>query len=65
MLGRNNCHERIALSLALLQAADWVDRATENGRNDLKGTLPAGVKLTDADLKDIRECQGCGQRHVF
>jgi hypothetical protein len=36
-----------------------VDRATENGRKDPE------VELTDANLKDIRECQGCGQRHVF
>lgn len=57
--------ESLYLSPCCKLPTHWVDRATENGRKDLEGTLPAEGELTDADLKDIRECQGCGQRHIF
>ncbi len=57
--------ESLYLSPCCKLPTDWVDRATENGRKELEGALPEGVELTDEDLKDIRECQGCGQRHVF
>ena len=45
--------ESLYLSPCCKLPTDWVDRATENGRKELEGTLPEGVELTEAVSRSL------------